>query len=221
MNINLHEHYIKDLQTFVSGPNNIRRPRTRHIKTWESLPPIVKQGQNLDLQQYWNIGRPIWCWSDQHFFHRNIIAYSNRPFKDLTHMREQMVINYNNTVDPSDVVIFGGDFAFGAIPERFELLNRLNGYKILIVGNHDINKKKAVDVLSFDEVHVCLSFDVPATDKTIWFTHYPLLNIPYENIINVHGHIHTHAAPSPQHFNISVEQINYTPINLSRILESV
>ena len=75
--------------------------------------------------------------SDLHFGHVNIIEYTGRPFVDTNHMREMLVQYWNETVGADDEVMIVGDFAMGRILETLPVATRLNGYKILIPGNHD------------------------------------------------------------------------------------
>lgn len=75
--------------------------------------------------------------SDTHFWHRNIIQYSNRPFDSVEHMNEILIANWNSTVAPEDTIYHLGDVALGPWSEWEAVLSRLNGYKILVVGNHE------------------------------------------------------------------------------------
>jgi len=75
--------------------------------------------------------------SDTHFGHKNIIKFCNRPFKDVDHMNEIIIANWNKVVSPDDVVWHLGDVAMGQIDHTLPLVRRLNGYKILVPGNHD------------------------------------------------------------------------------------
>ena len=79
----------------------------------------------------------IWFTSDTHFFHTNVIKYSNRPFLDKYEMNDKLVHNWNQRVKPIDHVYHLGDVSFGGIDETTQLLERLNGHKYLILGNHD------------------------------------------------------------------------------------
>jgi len=79
----------------------------------------------------------IWFTSDTHFSHTNIIRYCDRPFRDTDHMNEVIIANWNSVVSPEDTVFHLGDVALGNIDKSLACVSRLNGYKILVVGNHD------------------------------------------------------------------------------------
>ncbi len=75
--------------------------------------------------------------SDLHLGHANIINYTGRPFKDVPHMNEVLINNFNAVVFPEDTTYFVGDIVMGPRKENLKLVSRLNGTKILILGNHD------------------------------------------------------------------------------------
>lgn len=75
--------------------------------------------------------------SDTHFGHKNIIKYSNRPFSDFAHMDWEIVNRWNSMIGDTDVVYHLGDVAMGDSDRWDEILKSLNGYKVLVVGNHD------------------------------------------------------------------------------------
>ena len=78
----------------------------------------------------------IWFTSDLHFYHFNVIAYCNRPWKTIEEMNEELILRWNAKVGPYDTIYCLGDFsmAFRAV-ELFS--HRLNGIKYLVPGNHD------------------------------------------------------------------------------------
>jgi len=88
----------------------------------------------------------LYVTSDLHFFHNNIIIYSNRPWlnsdgnPNAFKMTEGLIRNWNDVVpDDSDVVITG-DLAMGGRARENDLcdvLSELNGRKYLVPGNHD------------------------------------------------------------------------------------
>lgn len=75
--------------------------------------------------------------SDTHFGHERIVELCNRPFKDADHMNTEIVRRWNDMVSPDDVVYHLGDVALGKIDDSLAIVSRLNGYKILVNGNHD------------------------------------------------------------------------------------
>ena len=52
--------------------------------------------------------------ADQHFGHKSIIEYCNRPFSDVEEMNEALIENWNKTVDNNDKIFVLGDFALGS-----------------------------------------------------------------------------------------------------------
>lgn len=76
--------------------------------------------------------------SDSHFSHARILELGDgRPFQNISHHNEMLIHNWNTLVGPEDTVVHCGDVALGPWPEGLNCVARLNGYKILIPGNHD------------------------------------------------------------------------------------
>lgn len=156
----------------------------------------------------------VWVTSDTHFFHKNIIKYTNRPFHSVEEMNMTMIENWNKTVKVDDIIFHLGDFALGDENTIRDLLTSLNGRKILIQGNHDIKKPVFYRNLGFSEVYKYPIF----YQSQIILSHKPQLQIIGTTLLNFHGHIHEKENVSSQHFNLSVEQTNYTPIQLDRLI---
>lgn len=157
--------------------------------------------------------RNIWVISDTHFGHANIIKYCDRPFSNTEEMDEAMVARWNALVQPEDIVYHLGDVYFGKKQKNWDwFIGRLQGRKRLILGNHDegtdpILQKHFQKILMwrmFPEFGLLLSH-VPV--------HQGSLN-PDKCTLNVHGHVHTNSLSDPQYKNVSVEMINYTPVNI-------
>jgi calcineurin-like phosphoesterase family protein len=170
-------------------------------------------------------GKRILYWSDLHFNHHNIIAFQNRPFRDTVEMNEKMFSNYYNVVKDDDLVIFGGDIAFGDVQPIAERLQQLPGKKILIMGNHEFDKNKNIyrEYHAFDATVMSLVFQKEINGKicNIIVTHYPIANdlLP-PNTINIHGHIHGHLA-NDKNINMAVEHTNYMPIEMNEQITKV
>ena len=157
-------------------------------------------------------------WSDTHFFHKNIIKYTGRPFDETGDMNYKMrgeweKLNFN------DWLIHGGDVSFGDVNLSIEYLSNLPGKKLLVYGNHDFfkNEKGFRDTKAFDYGTMCFDFELDGIQY--WVTHYPIRDslLP-EKVINIHGHVHEKKI-SDKHRNISVEMTNYKPIKLEQMLE--
>ncbi len=211
--------YKTYLSTMKNDYNNVvRRPVREAIFKAMCNVHDKKNEQAVALsliQQVQKNNGKIYFWSDQHFNHAKIIEFSNRPFYSPVEMNEYMYSEYLTTIKDEDLVIFGGDVAFGEVEQTRQRLLQLPGKKILITGNHDFDKNKAI----FREYH-CFDATVMALvyqeqfDKDIcnvFLTHYPLdLSYLPENTINVHGHIHVHLA-GEKRINMAVEHTEYKP----------
>lgn len=76
--------------------------------------------------------------SDCHFFHKGVMnRLDKRGFFTLEEMHEYMINQWNNKVRKNDEVVILGDLSFGKAKETNEIIKKLNGRKMLIVGNHD------------------------------------------------------------------------------------
>ena len=213
----LRELYLEDLSRTVNYTGK-ERSRVANPGKWKKLETVVRL--NEDVEEPLVIppldGRKVWVWSDLHFYHRNIIGFSERPYCDLEEMHEHLLANHNDYVADDDIVIWVGDIGFGGTGVINELLSEYNGYKILVVGNHDFNGKK-LRKLDFDETH--LIYTVMYPQISLVFTHYPMYNVP-EDWINVHGHLHIFPDPvssHPRHLNVNCEIQDYKP----RLLDDI
>ena len=176
------------------------------------------------ISDYIARGKNVWLWSDLHFYHKNICKHANRPFDNMEDMHSAMIKGYYSTVGEEDLVIFGGDIAFGQFAYVDQLISSFPGTKALIIGNHDFNFKnmKPINYHCFQYTNSFAFFEieVQGVKKNILLTHYPLnLESLPKNTINIHGHTHQHLMGTNR-INISVEHTEYKPKSLNSILES-
>ena len=156
----------------------------------------------------------IYFTSDQHFYHKNVIKYSGRDYTSLDEMHADFVSRHNSAVNMDDVIYMLGDFAFAPKVLMAEMLAKLNGYKILVRGNHDRSTKAMLDI-GFDEVYTSHTLQTDAIE--IYMRHIP----DYEGKYDLHlcGHVHekwkTHP---PLIINVGVDQWDYAPVSLDEIL---
>ena len=151
--------------------------------------------------------------SDMHFGHENIIKYENRPFESSAAMDAAIVGNWNKAVKKDDLVYVLGDVSFYPKEKTAQIISSLSGRKLLVLGNHDMrHSEKFWKDVGFEFVSrypICL-------DGFYWLSHDTMFltsSMPY---VNIHGHIHsktmsTNSEPN-QYVNVSVEQIDYTPV---------
>lgn len=78
----------------------------------------------------------FWFTADLHLGHANIIKLCNRPFKDINHMNEVLIKNWNSRVAHEDVIFHLGDFCYKSGFDPKNYINRLNGQIIFLKGNH-------------------------------------------------------------------------------------
>ena len=173
----------------------------------------------------------IYLISDTHWLHDNIIGYCDRP---EDHQR-LMIKNWNDTVREEDIIFHLGDIAAG-MKGREDLLikifSKLKGHKHLIKGNHDRKPDQwYIDNLGFESVEQSLVMG------DILLCHYPIRTNEYsksKEVLKVedlkrtiekfdikhiiHGHVHQRTTDLPNHYNVSVEAIDYTPIEINDLL---
>ena len=77
-----------------------------------------------------------WVLGDTHFNSNGLFdRIYHKAYKTKDDYIEGIIKNYNNIVNKDDVVIFLGDLGDKRLLP--DLIPRMNGYKILIKGNHD------------------------------------------------------------------------------------
>lgn len=154
--------------------------------------------------------------ADTHFGGENIRRYENRPFANVTEMDEKLIENWNHVVAEDDTVYVLGDFSdYADAKQEAGILGRLNGTKILVMGNHDTHRTpKEWRDLGFAEC-----YPMPVIYKNFFMlSHEPLYinsNMPYANF---YGHVHMNPSykdASRQSVCVSVERINYMPVEFS------
>jgi calcineurin-like phosphoesterase family protein len=121
-------------------------------------------------------------------------------------------------VKQGDIFYCLGDVFFGDKEDFKKLWPRLNGKKRLIVGNHD-------DIIFLS----CGGFFSKVAESRQWrefgliMTHRPASNSQmwdYKQdlpLLSVHGHIHDKPSPEGLYKNMSMEAIDYTPVNIEEL----
>ena len=173
----------------------------------------------------------IFFTSDSHFHHKNVIKYCGRPFHSLDEMNSELIRHWNSRVGATDTVYHLGDFCFGKRELLAPTLQALNGYKILIRGNHDRTKTAMLEA-GFAEVHDCLELEleghrlylshIPVTvaaDERRAKNKYPpeLTRPPPPHDYFLCGHVHELWARQGNVINVGVDVRDFEPKTLEEL----
>lgn len=160
--------------------------------------------------------------ADCHFGDEMIARYESRPYIPAG----EIVERFNQVVSPDDKTYFLGDIAssdFVATGRLKETIAQMNGYKVLVLGNHDreisVSPSFWMDI-GFDEI----STNPVLVDNFFLASHEPLYvtaNMPY---VNVFGHVHGN--PNYKTYSaggacVCVERHEYAPVSLSKIKSEI
>lgn len=160
--------------------------------------------------------------ADTHFGHKNIIKYGNRPFADVDEMREEIIERWNSVVKKDDIVYHLGDFSMTHTKDDIiNLVNRLNGRIVLIMGNHDTKPHQwYMDCGFINTVRHPIIID----DNTVLMHEPPKNEFISPKYNYIFGHMHNSVCDADSYDNcvcVSVERINYTPVELKKIQASI
>tara|TARA_B100000214_G_C23956046_1_gene622890 strand:+ start:579 stop:1232 length:654 start_codon:yes stop_codon:yes gene_type:complete len=158
--------------------------------------------------------------SDLHFGHKNVIRFCERPFRTVSEMNESMIDLWNKRVTDADRIFVLGDVFLMDPKKASEIIHRLNGYKILIAGNHDRSEKTMLDT-GFDEYHKRYEYNIEDVGTGL-LIHYPVPDIILESLgydFSIHGHIHREPISYGTKLNVAVDLHDYGPISRDEVKE--
>lgn len=167
--------------------------------------------------------------SDTHFGHEKIIQYQNRPFDSAEKMDQVMIDNWNRKISKEDEIYILGDLAFGNQEYVKKLVNKLNGKKYLIIGNHDRHVGVEEIANEFEWIKDYFLLNHASGFKFVLF-HYPIYNWAFKHrgSIHLHGHVHDNAQDIlgllgniENMYNVSADMNNYEPIELNDVLRKL
>lgn len=156
----------------------------------------------------------IFFTADTHFDHKNVIRFCDRPFKSVDEMNEALIKNWNAKVKPQDTIYHLGDFCMASEGQR--ILDRLNGKKHLVKGNHD---KKGAKLNGWESVSDYLEFK--HNKQLIVMSHYAMRvwNKSHYGSWMLYGHSHGSLPddPNAKSFDVGVDCHNYAPLSFSEV----
>ena len=160
-----------------------------------------------------------WFTADTHFGHRRILELCNRPFSDVTEMREQLIRRWNERVSPGDTVWHLGDFAYRAEPHEIAAtFSRLNGKKNLVIGNHDSDFTR---ILAWESIgHLA---EIRIDSVAVVMCHYPIAEWRgfHRGAIHVFGHVHGSNSGVGRSCDVGVDVWDFRPVSLPEIVARI
>lgn len=176
--------------------------------------------------------------SDTHFGHeKTCTAFKRadgtalRPFASAEEMDEEMVQRWNSRVRPKDKVYHLGDVVINR--RCLATVARLNGDKVLIIGNHDIFKLEDYlpyfrEVRAYHVLNGLILSHIPVHPESLG-----------RFGCNIHGHLHANRVMKargvdarigeilyseevdPRYYNVSVEQTDFAPVTLEEVVARI
>ena len=168
----------------------------------------------------------IFFTSDTHFFHSNVIKYSNRPFKNVLEMNDFLIKSWNQTVKKNDDVYHLGDFALCKKKDLKSIVSKLNGNIHVVKGNHDreIIKGSNKDLFIWVKDYYRLKVPdnrAPGGKQIIILFHYPIESWDQQRygVWHLHGHSHGYTPRnlSLKRIDVGVDVWNFKPVSYQEI----
>lgn len=150
--------------------------------------------------------------SDTHFGHKNMAI--KRGFSSAEEMNEHIIKRWNSVVNKKDVTYLLGDVSMES-KTFYYLLDRLNGVKNVILGNH-CRRQDIPEMLKY--VNSVAGMIDYKSDYIL--THCPIhpSQLEFRYSYNIHGHVHENSINDPRYINVSCEVIDYTPKLITELI---
>jgi calcineurin-like phosphoesterase family protein len=159
--------------------------------------------------------------ADLHLSHENMAK--RRGFSTVEEHDEHIIAQWNSVVNKRDVTYILGDVTMEK-SSPYPLLDRLNGIKHIVLGNHDRRQDVPHLLQHVESVGAMIQY------KGVMLTHCPIhpMELDYRFKYNIHGHIHdkvvtkdiyefgykTDTVPDERYICVSCERVDYLPKTL-------
>ena len=168
----------------------------------------------------------IYFTGDTHFGHTNIIKHCSRPFLSIQEMDEVIINNWRERITNNDTVYILGDMFFVGRVDYSDYLKRLPGKKHLIIGNHDKDWMKKLDLTQYFK-SVAHYAEISDGSHKITLCHYPMMtwNAASKGSYLIYGHIHNNVNDGywrllktmPNALNAGVDINNFYPVTFKEL----
>jgi len=182
-------------------------------------------------------------YADPHFGHAKILDYEKRPFADVEEMNRELIARYNSMMGTVQTCLWAGDAFLMPFDEAKKVMDRLNGKKALLLGNHDRSAKRMAE-LGFTVVTGELVLYMGG--RTVRVSHYPywtgeadrhgrdkklspeevekykaLYPKRVKGEVLVHGHTHGKKRRHENMINIGVDAWDFRPVRWREVEDEV
>lgn len=154
----------------------------------------------------------IFVIGDPHLGHYNIVKYGRKSFSSIEEHDETIITNWNQVVKPKDTIIIDGDFALTSVKRVKVYLSRLNGKKIMVLGDHDKQVWKCREYFEEITKYKTLTFK----GHFIVIFHWCIRSWQQSHWGSYHIYAHSHGRLPPigKSHDCGVDNNNFTPLNL-------
>lgn len=181
-----------------------------------------------------------WFTSDLHIGHANVIKYCHRPWHHkctecegeecptcggygiiphCNEMDEALIANFNECVQPKDNVYIIGDIIFSNEEKIHKVLNRLNGHKHVIFGNHDKEIRRSKYSKHFASTGDYKEIKIDG--QRLVLMHYAMRtwNKQHKGAWQLFGHSHNNLLDLPTllSMDVGVDAHDYRPISFEDV----
>ena len=150
--------------------------------------------------------------ADLHLGHNNLVKRGQRPFSTCEEHDQVLMDNWNNKINKSDLIYILGDVVWN---NEFSILDKFNGQKIIIKGNHD--KTKHLEIAKA-KGYICnwhYQKGLTIDNKFLYMQHFSCRSWErsFHGSYHIYGHSHGTLEDYKLSTDIGVDCWNFTPVN--------
>jgi calcineurin-like phosphoesterase family protein len=173
-------------------------------------------------------GHPVLITADEHYGHKMICSYSDRPFENPDAMEEALVGFHNEESNERGLTIHVGDSCFGRMPDLLRIAQRLVGRHLFMDGSHDEALRELATEGIPEDMKEKIGFlpklyEFKFEGRKITLNHYKMdkFYCSHHGAFHLYGHSHGHAPSEGRSMDIGVDTNGYRPYHLRAVLKEL
>lgn len=146
--------------------------------------------------------------ADEHYGHKNIIKYCDRPFNNIEEMDNILVKNHNEIVTKKDITYHLGDFTLKEVHIAGKIIHQLNGKHFFLRGSHDYWLSTEKNIM-----------EIIINKQNITLCHYAMRSWSksFHGSWQLFGHSHGGLEPIGKQWDVGVDNNNFWPVSFDEI----